>query len=120
MKKNIRIFLSFFALFCCCVSAFCAGGKYELRNGKTSLTVDTVKGTVDISLDGTAKRFRKTGDLWYFCIFDADTAKRNVNPARETRLTYWGNTWKPSRKIVTSGEAELVGVDKKADSLTLK
>ena len=87
MKKNIRIFLSFFATFCCCVSAFCAGGKYELRNGKTSLTVDTVKGTVDISLDGTAKRFTKRGDLWNFRIFDADTAKRNTNPAKEKRLT---------------------------------
>lgn len=93
--------------------------EYELHQGKTSLLLDTVSGNLMITLDGTSKYFASSDVFWSFNLFDEDTAKRNDKPLHGQGI-YWGNTWSPSHKTITSQNAKLLNVTKVENILTLK
>ena len=79
----------------------------DIRAGETALLASPADGKLAISLAGTARKFLVDGELWYFRVFDADTAKRNTNPLHGQESVYWGDTWKPSHATVTSSQAQL-------------
>ena len=120
MKSRLLRDFCLFFMALCCLGTVNAAEKYELRQGDTAIFADPATGTVKISLAGTEKQFSSSGVLWSFKIFDADTARRNTRPQKETRSVYWGDVWKPSFNEVNSKQAKLTGVEKANNTLTLK
>ncbi|MBO4513167.1 MAG: hypothetical protein J5746_10400, partial [Victivallales bacterium] len=106
-RQALRAFLPFATIAICLALISANAQPASIRAGDTSLSASPADGKLAITLAGTARNITSDGELWYFRVFDADTAKRNTNPLHGQESIYWGDTWKPSHATITASQAQL-------------
>ena len=118
--QALRAFLLFATLAICLALSEANAQPADISAGETSLQASPADGKLAITLAGTARKITSEGELWYFRVYDADTAQRNTNPLHGRESVYWGDTWKPSHAKVSSRQAQLTEQRQENGRLTLR